>query len=547
MLRIKAILALAAWLALCSIACRADTLEQGLIGAYQQSPELEAARARLRRVDEGLDLARTGYFPSIRADLVSARRRIAAKFEDGTTSGNTLTSPSILGTSSSSGLSNPLAYQVSIEQPVFDGFKTRSAVERATAQIGAGEQSLLAAEIRVLNAAVKAHIEVVRDQQIVALREQYVEALRKERASISRRLKAQETTNADRAQTDARLARAEGELAVAQANLRIARARYVDAVGLEPSHLATPKPLYASLLPPTLEAALDLARQSNPDLGTAQFNQDVARHAIDEARAELLPQVSVSATWNEADDPSEGTLYSSEGILFGRVSVPILEQGGASHVRVRMARHEHDATIDDVRKITSSVETNTRAAWLTLEGARARAATSRREVDFQTQALAGIRREASIAGRTQSDVLNAEQDLLSAKVTETAARYDVDLAAYALLAAIGHLTLKDFGIDEAIVDPAVPSGEADSTVVGMAVPAQPETSLPPVIVDRSSPVAPVAELRLDRSQEPETAPARKAKSPASPQLKKNSQTAKATPQLKDSFAGRAEIRLVSDY
>ncbi len=205
MLRIVVILGMAAWAALCPTAACAESLEQGLLTAYQNNPELEAARARLRGVDEGLALARTGYYPSIRADAVSARRRIAAKFEDGTTTGNTLTSPSILGAGSASGLSNPLAYQIAVEQPVFDGFKTDSAVERATAQISAGRQSLLAAEMRVLNAAAKAHIEVVRDQKIVALREQYVEALRRERASVARRLKAQETTNADRAQTDARV------------------------------------------------------------------------------------------------------------------------------------------------------------------------------------------------------------------------------------------------------------------------------------------------------------------------------------------------------
>ncbi len=337
-------------------------------------------------------------------------------------------------------------------------------------------------------------------------------------------------------------ARAEGDLAVAQANLRISRARYAQAVGVEPSQLAEPKRLYAPLLPQSLDAALDLARQANPELGNAQYNQAAAGHAIDEARADLLPQVSVAATWNEANDPSEGTLYTSEGIVFGRVSVPIFEQGGASHVRVRMARHEHIATMDDVRRTASSVETSTRAAWLTLEGARARASASRREVDFQKQALAGIRREASIAGRTQSDVLNAEQDLLSAKVTETAARYEVDIAAYALLASIGRLSLQDIGIGESYYDPDIHAKEAAGKIVGTTVPEQPEI-LPPVIVESALAATPESDAQNSRRHSMEI----KNKTFSKAEGKQKSRVAKSTPHLKDSLAERAEIRIVSEY
>jgi len=54
--------------------------------------------------------------------------------------------------------------------------------------------------------------------------------------------------------------------------------------------------------------------------------------------------------------------------------------------------------------------------------------------------LEGVRQEAQVGSRTILDVLDAEQELLDARVTLVSAQRDAVVQHYALLAAIGSLT-----------------------------------------------------------------------------------------------------------
>jgi outer membrane protein len=57
-------------------------------------------------------------------------------------------------------------------------------------------------------------------------------------------------------------------------------------------------------------------------------------------------------------------------------------------------------------------------------------------------ALAGVQKEAQAGQRTTLDVLNAQQDLTSARSRLIGAQRDRSIAAYTLLAAVGRLDVK---------------------------------------------------------------------------------------------------------
>ena len=67
-------------------------------------------------------------------------------------------------------------------------------------------------------------------------------------------------------------------------------------------------------------------------------------------------------------------------------------------------------------------------------------------------ALEGVRQEADVGSRTILDVLDAEQELLDARVNNARAVRDRVVAAYNLLATVGQLTAQSLALNVPLYD-----------------------------------------------------------------------------------------------
>ena len=76
-------------------------------------------------------------------------------------------------------------------------------------------------------------------------------------------------------------------------------------------------------------------------------------------------------------------------------------------------------------------------SWGQLEAAKAQIQATQAQVDAAEIALNGVREEARVGQRTTLDVLNAQQELVNARVALVTAQRDRVVASYTLLAAVG--------------------------------------------------------------------------------------------------------------
>lgn len=74
-------------------------------------------------------------------------------------------------------------------------------------------------------------------------------------------------------------------------------------------------------------------------------------------------------------------------------------------------------------------------------------ASSQTAVAAAELSLQGVRAENSVGNRTVLDILNAEQELLQARVRLVTARRNAYVAGFSLLAAIGKAEARDLGLD----------------------------------------------------------------------------------------------------
>ena len=76
-------------------------------------------------------------------------------------------------------------------------------------------------------------------------------------------------------------------------------------------------------------------------------------------------------------------------------------------------------------------------SWGQLDAAKAQIKSTTAQVNAAEIALNGVREEARVGQRTTLDVLNAQQELVNARVALVTAQHDRVVASYTLLAAVG--------------------------------------------------------------------------------------------------------------
>jgi outer membrane protein len=92
-------------------------------------------------------------------------------------------------------------------------------------------------------------------------------------------------------------------------------------------------------------------------------------------------------------------------------------------------------------------------AWGQLEAAKAQILATQAQVASSEIALNGIREEARVGQRTTLDVLNAQQELVNARVALVTAQHDRVVASYTLLSSVGGLSVGGLGLKTSVYDP----------------------------------------------------------------------------------------------
>jgi TolC family type I secretion outer membrane protein len=398
----------------------AETLVEAMVSAYSSNPTLQAERARQRGTDELVPQALSGWRPT-----VNTEGSIANVWSDAS------------GVSASE--NDPKSVAIGLSQPIFRGFKTISGTKAAEANVEAGKQSLLAIEQDILFQAIQAYMNVIRDRQIVGLRQQNVSVLQKQLTAADERLKVGEITRTDVAQSRARVSGAQSNVASANATLAASVANYINVVGHKPGSLKYPR---LARLPRTLEQAQGAAAEVNPNILAAAYVEEASTYNIDVIKGDLLPAASLQASATFNDNPSSGTSRSESARIEGVLTIPLYEAGRV-YSSVREAKHVASQRRLQVIQAGRSVRESVSISWNNLAAAREIIVSAKAQVSAAELALDGVRQEYFVGSRTTLDVLDAETEVVTARIALVSAERDQIVAAYQILGSIGRLTARD--------------------------------------------------------------------------------------------------------
>jgi len=429
---------------------RADSLADAMVKAYQTSPLLDANRAALRSLDESVPQARSARRPQVGLDVGASTSTTAEDFKEDQL--------------------HQIQAQLQASLLLFDSGATKAAIESARNSVASGRADLKDVEQLVLFNAVQAYVDVRRDEEFVRLANNDVDRLNETMRATQNRFDVGEVTRTDVSQSESRLAESRAQLESSKGALEISRQTYRQAVGTLPGQLETLPQL--PNLPGTLAEATAIGMQRNPRIISAQFAERAAVYDFDRARAAKGPTISASVGYGPERQNQIG--WDTDVGLTASISGNMpLYTGGNNDSIIRQAQalleQRRFQLQDEGRTVTQSIA----AAFTQFEVAQANIVARREQAEAARIAAEGVAEEARLGARSTLDVLDADQERLQAEAEIVQAVRDEYVAAYALLRAMGLLTVEHLKLGIETYNPDVyfakvqsgPSGGYDTKAV----------------------------------------------------------------------------------
>jgi outer membrane protein len=408
------------------------TLPEALSQAYRTNPTVDGARAGQRATDEGVVAAKAAALPTLSAN-VGYDEFLRQPANDPTAPRRQLNG------------------SVQASLPLYAGGGTINAVRAAEARVRGGRQTLRSAEDRVMVDAVTAYLSVFTDQAIVDFYIRQLALLEENIAYARSGFSHGDLTRTDIDQAQARRELADGQLENARGNLDASREEFFRIVGAVPTNLERPAAFAA--LPASLSQALEEASGHNPGLEGARQARRAAGYQVRVAAASRAPRLGVVASSGYSNFFNSfggvtATRYDQvarNSTVALQASIP-LYQGGLPAARIREAKAVEDQAITGISETERTVNAQVRSNFYRLQSGRRAIEAAKRAIDSSEQALKGVRTEIRVGTRSVLDLLNAEQEVLSARIQLAQAERDTFIAGFALLADMGHADPESLGL-----------------------------------------------------------------------------------------------------
>ncbi|MGR8931548.1 MAG: TolC family protein [Gammaproteobacteria bacterium] len=379
-----------------------EAVHQGLA----THPGVRAAMADVDRADVEVDVAKGGYFPSV--DMKG-------------------------GPSTAS--SDPLTYNITVSQMVYDWGRVESKVDSASATLRKQAENLLVVRESAALEIVETYLDVLAGNLRLQAAEEYLERLMHLRNLTDTRQAGGYSDASEKARTELAVGKGKEQLALEKGKLRDAEAQYQIQVGQDPVNLVLPPFEPWDKLMPTDELELNELIAQSPLYRKAGEDVAVAEAGLQGAKAALLPQLRLEGM--AIRRPVGGQMRSDEIASLSFSMDPFqglsnFKRADAEAQRVQSAQGTLDSVLrESRRKIRSWFETADALKWRleAFEGQLSKAAEVRALYEEQFQ----------VGKRSIVDLLNVENESFEAQRQRAAAIIEWQRLQYRAVAQLGQL------------------------------------------------------------------------------------------------------------
>ncbi|MCX4187499.1 TolC family outer membrane protein [Methylophaga sp. OBS4] len=399
----------------------AQTLTEAVDKTIQSNPTILAETNRRLSVDKTVDQARAGYYPKVDLNLGIGRERAE---NNATRPGHETLTRGEAGLSAS--------------QMLYDGFATKSAVEQSQSLAeSAGFGVADTAETTSLRA-IQVYLDVLRRQDLLSLTEDNLESHEKIHSQIQQRADSGVGNKADVEQTKARLALSQANVTATKGNLEDAQSSYLRVIGNLPESPVDPGDECCDKAPATLDDAMKIAYNQHPALRSAIAGHEAALAQEQGAEAPFHPRVDLELG-TRADNNLDGERgHEKEALAMVRMRYNLLN-GGADKARIEETGFLSEQAKETANIAKREIENDVRLAWNALDTISSRLPILAQRVKSAEKTRDAYQQQFNLGQRTLLDLLDTENEVLTARTDYTNAYYDQIYACYWLSETMGKL------------------------------------------------------------------------------------------------------------
>ena len=398
--------------------------------ALASDPVYSAARASWAAAQEKLPQGRAGLLPQASLSASTQHNDRDLNFRDSTQPG----SRSQFNSNSAS---------VSITQPIYRQ-QNFAAYEQGKTQVVLADAQLAAAGQDLILRVAQAYFDVLLARDSVAFAESQKTAIGQQLEQAKRNFEVGNATITDTHEAQARYDLVTAQEIAARNDLEVRNRALEQLIGRAAPGLALLGKRF-TLQPPdpsSMESWVEQARSLSLQVRIALENLNFSTLDVRRNRGAHHPTLDAYATVSESSSGSgtqggAGTETSSK-VVGLQLAIP-LYQGGAISSRVREAIANEDRARQDLENARRSAELAARQGYLGVTSGIAQVRALEAALVSNQSSLDSTRLGQEVGVRTQVDVLNAQQQLFSARRDLAQARYNYILSLLRLKAAAGQL------------------------------------------------------------------------------------------------------------
>jgi outer membrane protein len=197
-----------------------------------------------------------------------------------------------------------------------------------------------------------------------------------------------------------------------------------------------------------MESWVEQSAEASPIIKVSQANFDVATQDVSKNRGGHLPTLDAVASYSDQSQQvgiQGGSGFDNTTKYIGlQLSLPIY-QGGLVNSKVREALANQEKARQDLENARRTVAQNTRASFLGVTNGVAQIKALDTALLSSQSSLDSTKLGQEVGVRTQVDVLNAQQQLISTRRDYAQAIYSYAINVLKLKAAAGTLSETDLG------------------------------------------------------------------------------------------------------
>ncbi len=399
--------------------------------AKAEDPDFGAAYSNYQAGLKNIDIGRAGLLPNVSATLAVTQNRY----------GTALTaSPKMTEYNF-----NSVTKSIQLSQSIFNWEKI-SAYNESAARTTYAEVTYAEGKSELILRVAQAYFNYLLSYDNLDLANAQKNALARQSEQAGKLHQSGVGTVTDEDETRARHEIAEAQLQSAISALEVRWYELSKIVGLTSKDIRRISGSFDLVAPEpkVLSTWLDAGAQQNLKVISQRVNLKVSEAQLERTQAGHFPDLSLVASYQQSTDPNYFSSKTDDSRLGLQLNIPLYE-GGKVSALTEQARYQKDKVAHDLESAVRDSQIKVSQAYLGVVNGIAQVLALEKAVKSSENTLKGMEVAQRAGFRTNTDVLNAQQQFYTVKRDLQRERYNYLLSRLQLNAEVG--TLSDDGVE----------------------------------------------------------------------------------------------------